>query len=115
MVTTRSDQREQPAAPLTAAGAAAQIQWVATFQPLMHQTLTLLAFLALPWPCMGQAPPHGPDTIAVHSATTTLGALVWRPPGTGPFPAILFNHGSGRPKAEPAPGDLAGQCPRVPA
>jgi len=30
----------------------------------------------------------------VHSGSLTLHALLWRPRGTGPFPAVLFNHGS---------------------
>jgi carboxymethylenebutenolidase len=38
----------------------------------------------------------GPDTVAVHSGPATLHAMLWRPPGRGPFPAILLNHGSGR-------------------
>ena len=36
-----------------------------------------------------------PDTLVVRSGTVELGALLWRPEGRGPFPAILFNHGSG--------------------
>jgi len=36
-----------------------------------------------------------PDTVAVRSGTLTLRGLLWRPPGRGPFPAVLFNHGSG--------------------
>jgi len=38
----------------------------------------------------------GPETVAVHSGTAILHAMVWRPQGPGPFPAILLNHGSGR-------------------
>ena len=38
---------------------------------------------------------RGPDTVVVHSGTLRLRALLWRPRGQGPFPAILFNHGSG--------------------
>lgn len=37
----------------------------------------------------------GPDTVAVQSGALTLRALLWRPQGPGPFPAVLFNHGSG--------------------
>jgi hypothetical protein len=36
-----------------------------------------------------------PATIVVHSDELELQALLWTPPGRGPFPAILFNHGSG--------------------
>jgi len=38
----------------------------------------------------------GPETVAVHNGSVTLHALIWRPQGRGPFPAILLNHGSGR-------------------
>jgi dienelactone hydrolase len=38
----------------------------------------------------------GPETVVVHSGSATLHALLWRPQGRGPFPAILLNHGSGR-------------------
>jgi dienelactone hydrolase len=31
----------------------------------------------------------------VRSGALTLHALLWRPEGRGPFPAVLFNHGSG--------------------
>ena len=32
--------------------------------------------------------------VDIRAGALTLRALVWRPAGTGPFPAILFNHGS---------------------
>ena len=38
----------------------------------------------------------GPEIVVVRSGTATLHAQLWRPPGRGPFPAILLNHGSGR-------------------
>ena len=38
----------------------------------------------------------GRETVVVHSGSATLHALLWRPQGRGPFPAILLNHGSGR-------------------
>jgi dienelactone hydrolase len=42
----------------------------------------------------------GPETVVVHSRPVTLHALLWRPQGSGPFPAILLNHGSGRTREE---------------
>ena len=42
----------------------------------------------------GQAE-RGPDTVVVQSGTLRLRGLLWRPNGPGPFPAVLFNHGSG--------------------
>ena len=44
----------------------------------------------------GQAAHTAPDTVVVHNGSVTLRALLWRPNGRGPFPAILLNHGSGR-------------------
>jgi carboxymethylenebutenolidase len=44
---------------------------------------------------------RGPETVVVHNGTVTLRALLWRPQGHGPFPAILLNHGSG-----PTPEEL---------
>jgi len=41
-------------------------------------------------------PGDRPETVAVHDGAITLPALLWRPPGRGPFPAVMFNHGSGR-------------------
>ena len=37
----------------------------------------------------------GPETVVVPSGALRLTGLLWRPAGKGPFPAILFNHGSG--------------------
>lgn len=36
-----------------------------------------------------------PNTVVVQSGTLQLRALLWQPEGRGPFPAILFCHGSG--------------------
>lgn len=36
-----------------------------------------------------------PETIIVSSGTLRLKAFLWRPSGPGPFPAVLFCHGSG--------------------
>src|SRR4029077_539346 len=41
-----------------------------------------------------------PETVVVHNGSATLHAMVWRPPGHGPFPGILLNHGSGRSREE---------------
>jgi carboxymethylenebutenolidase len=36
-----------------------------------------------------------PKTVVVPSGTLRLKALFWKPHGPGPFPTVLFNHGSG--------------------
>jgi dienelactone hydrolase len=38
----------------------------------------------------------GPEVVEVRSGPLTLRAYLWRPPGRGPFPAVLLLHGSGR-------------------
>jgi len=48
---------------------------------------------------MGQST-DAPETVEVHNGPVTLQALLWRPHGRGPFPAILLNHGSGRTREE---------------
>ena len=53
---------------------------------------------ALPTVAEGQVP--GPETVVVHNGSLTLRALLWRPRGRGPFPAVLLNHGSGRSREE---------------
>lgn len=35
-----------------------------------------------------------PEVLDVRSGGLTLRAQLWRPSGSGPFPAVLFNHGS---------------------
>jgi dienelactone hydrolase len=42
----------------------------------------------------------GSKTVEVHNGPVTLHALLWRPQGKGPFPAVLLNHGSGRTREE---------------
>jgi carboxymethylenebutenolidase len=37
----------------------------------------------------------GADTVVVQSGALRLHGVLWRPQGRGPFPAVLFNHGSG--------------------
>jgi carboxymethylenebutenolidase len=49
---------------------------------------------------MGQLPQSvAPQTVEISSGVLHLKALFWIPPGPGPFPAVLFNHGSGGPDA----------------
>lgn len=37
-----------------------------------------------------------PEIVSFRSGGLTLQGLLWRPAGQGPFPAVLYNHGSGR-------------------
>jgi carboxymethylenebutenolidase len=41
-------------------------------------------------------PPVEPEIVSFLSGGTTLRGALYKPEGAGPFPAVLFNHGSGR-------------------
>lgn len=51
----------------------------------------LLAVLALR--AAAQAQPK-PEEVTFQSGTLTLHGFLWKPEGKGPFPAVLWNHGS---------------------
>ena len=60
--------------------------------PHLRTLAALLATgLALGWPHDSAAQ----DTVMVKSGQLTLRGLLWHPTGAGPFPGVLFNHGSG--------------------
>ena len=62
----------------------------------IRRALTTGSFaLAFPVASLAQAI-VGPDTVSFASGSLTLRGIIYRPTGNGPFPAILFNHGSGR-------------------
>jgi carboxymethylenebutenolidase len=48
--------------------------------------------------------PIAPLTMEFHSGNLHLKAFFWKPNGPGPFPAVLFNHGSGGPDASHTAG-----------
>src|SRR5262245_24125273 len=50
---------------------------------------------------------NGSEIVVVHNGPLNLRALVWRPQGRGPFPAVLFNHGSG-PQSDPSKASILG-------
>ncbi len=45
-----------------------------------------------------------PQTVEFPSGKLHLKAYLWKPAGTGPFPAVLFNHGSGGADADHTAG-----------
>jgi carboxymethylenebutenolidase len=57
--------------------------------------LTMLA-LTLSFATASGQTSGSPESVVIRSGSTTLHAVLWRPKGRGPFPAILLNHGSGR-------------------
>ena len=56
--------------------------------------LIAVALVLAPALLVGQQRVAGSRTVSIKSGARTLRALVWQPSGAGPFPAILFNHGS---------------------
>jgi dienelactone hydrolase len=61
----------------------------------------------------GHAQLGKPDTVLVQSGTLALRAVLWRPLGRGPFPAVLFNHGSGHATGADSAGRLDQRHPDV--
>lgn len=55
----------------------------------------LFAFLCWGVAAVQSSHPIAPQTVEIPSGNLHLKAFLWKPPGPGPFPAVLFNHGSG--------------------
>jgi dienelactone hydrolase len=52
----------------------------------------LALLLAVPLAVQPEGQGHTRDTVVIQSGALTLRALLWRPAGSGPFPAIVYNH-----------------------
>ena len=61
---------------------------------ITHVLLLLFLLHAAPV-CADSRAIYEQDTVVVRSDALQLRALLWRPKGKGPFPAVLFNHGRG--------------------
>jgi dienelactone hydrolase len=48
--------------------------------------------------------PIPPEIVEVPSGDLHLKGYLWKPPGPGPFPAVMFNHGSGAKDAQHTAG-----------
>ncbi|HEX9154359.1 MAG TPA: alpha/beta fold hydrolase, partial [Nitrospira sp.] len=61
------------------------------------RTLRFFVFaLLLSGVAAGQSSPSvAPQIVEIRSGGLRLKAFLWKPVGPGPFPAVLFNHGSG--------------------
>ena len=65
----------------------------------------LASLLLLSLCCKGQlSEPSVPQAVEFPSGKLRLKAYLWKPHGTGPFPAVLFNHGSGGADADHTAG-----------
>ncbi len=94
---TRRSRRSRDAA------RAARALWLASL------ALTIVGFVVAPPSAVAaeSTVAGGQETVVVPDGALTLHALMWRPQGSGPFPAVLFNHGSGS-NAEPEKPEALG-------
>ena len=69
---------------------------------------TLASFLALISAALAVDQPTSiiPETVVVPSGKLRLKAFLWRPSGSGPFPVVLFNHGSGSDSSHTGPFEI---------
>jgi carboxymethylenebutenolidase len=64
-----------------------------------------ICFLLFSVSALGQSTPSMvPQTVEFASGKLHLKAYFWKPAGSGPFPAVLFNHGSGGADADHTAG-----------
>lgn len=69
----------------------------------MRTQLFFAAWLLLSSLVVGQSPPStAPQIVDIPSGKLHLKGYLWKPSGPGPFPAVLFNHGSGSDAAHTA-------------
>jgi carboxymethylenebutenolidase len=85
--------------------------------PLSIKTLLLAGFVvALANAASAQSSPPvaaqglSPQIVDLPSGTLRLKGYFWKPAGTGPFPAVLFNHGSGAADAQHTAGQTMGEA-----
>ncbi len=72
---------------------------------IMRIPLVFASLLLLSLPCKSQlTQPLVPQTVEFSSGTLRLKAYLWKPAGPGPFPVVLFNHGSGGAAADQTAG-----------
>lgn len=79
----------------------ARTTWVSS---RVRRLVGLMSGMALlvPWATAGDTP-AAPSVVHFANQQLTLGGELYKPPGEGPFPAVLYNHGS-------APGMLNSQA-----
>lgn len=71
----------------------------------MRMIHLVLCFLLLSLSALGESKQSMvPETVEFPSGKLHLKAYLWKPVGPGPFPAVLFNHGSGGDDADHTAG-----------
>ena len=87
----------RPASPSSAASVASVVFVIGERSVTIPCALVLVPLMLAFTPSRSLSDaPGGSESLVVHNGPVTLHAMLWRPQGTGPFPAVLFNHGSGR-------------------
>jgi len=81
----------------------------------MKMIILLALALHLSTAALGQTVPSStapavPQIAEVRSGEVRLKGYLWKPAGSGPFPAILFNHGSGGDDAQHTAGRTMAQA-----
>jgi hypothetical protein len=71
---------------------------------IMRIPAWLAPFVLLSLSALGQAQSMVPQMVEFPSGKVHLKAYFWKPVGAGPFPAVLFNHGSGGADADHTAG-----------
>ena len=75
--------------------------------PILNTRIIFLLWLALTLVApIGYARGAEPELVTFQSGDLSLKGFVWKPDGSGPFPAILWNHGS-----EKLPGTVDSVAP----
>jgi len=76
-------------------GSARSVDMAVNFHPMRKAPAFLAIALVLTQAAKPASQAHrGPETVVLTSGALSLRGLLWRPPEKGPFPAVLFNHGS---------------------
>jgi carboxymethylenebutenolidase len=87
----QSGRRNHPCRTRRRLGVPSQSRWCRMRIPFLLACLLLLSLASL-----GEsAQPIAPQVVTFPSGKLHLKAYLWTPAGPGPFPAVLFNHGSG--------------------
>jgi dienelactone hydrolase len=63
---------------------------------IVRSAVTLAIGVVLSASLTGQQPAHNKQSVTFKSGQLTLVGVVYRPQGAGPFPTIIWNHGSGK-------------------
>src|SRR5947209_20530169 len=74
-----------------------RLPYIFTREVVMTERCLPAVLLLISFTAFGQTTqqPVVPQVVEFPSGTLHLRGYLWRPAGPGPFPAVLFSHGSG--------------------